>query len=147
MSDEIFNLDRAERLLPKVEQLLRIALEEKSRISTLGREQAKMIERIIVQGGTRVNPAQFSTCKQGKEEAAARLRQTAEEIESLGCLLKDLDIGLVDFPSKLGDRELYLCWKLGEPHIQFWHYVEEGFAGRKPLDEDMIRRLQGPSAQ
>jgi hypothetical protein len=142
MSEEIFNLGRAESLLPQLEQLLKVALEEKQRLSRFGKELAQQLESIIVLGGSRVNPERFARSKQGKEESAARLRQAAQEIEGLGCLLKDLDIGLVDFPCRLGEQEVYLCWKLGEPHIQFWHHVEEGFAGRKPLDAETIQQMQ-----
>jgi hypothetical protein len=142
MPEEIFDLGRAERLLPQLEQLLRVALEQKKRLSRFGKEQAQQIERIIVLGGSRVNLEHFSQSKKGKEQSAARLRQAAEEIEGLGCLLKDLDVGLVDFPCRLGEREVYLCWKLGEPNIRFWHHVEEGFAGRKPLDEETIQQMQ-----
>lgn len=142
MPEEIFDLGRAERLLPQLERLLRVALEEKKRLSRFGKEQAQQIERIIVRGGSRVNLNHFAQTKKDKEQSAARLRQAAEEIEGLGCLLKDLDVGLVDFPCRLGAREVYLCWKLGEPNIQFWHHVEEGFAGRKPLDENTIRQMQ-----
>lgn len=142
MAEEFFDLERAERLLPQLEQLLRAALEEKKRLCHFGREQAQQIERIIVMGGSRVDLECFAESKKGKEESGARLRQAAEEIEALGCLVKDLDIGLVDFPCRFGEREVYLCWKLGEPNIQFWHHVEEGFAGRKPLDKETIRQMQ-----
>ena len=142
MSEEIFDLGRAERLLPQLEQLLKVALEQKQSLSRFGKEQAQQIERIMVLGGSRVDLERFAYCKKGKEESGARLRQAAEEIEGLGCLLKDLDIGLVDFPCRLGEREVYLCWKLGESNIRFWHYTDEGFAGRKPLDEETIRQMQ-----
>ena len=145
MPEEIFDLGRAERLLPQLEQLLRVALEQKERLSRFGKEQAQQLERIIVLGGSRVNLEHFALCKKAKEESGARLRQAAEEIEGLGCLLKDLDIGLVDFPCRLGEREVYLCWKLGEPNIRFWHYIEEGFAGRKPLDEKTLQQMQRSS--
>lgn len=145
--DELFDLASAERLLPQLEPLLRAALDEKKRLSALGKQQARELERIIVAGGCRVDLRRFAQCKQAKEDSGARLREMAEEIESLGCLIKDLDIGLVDFPSRLGDREVYLCWKLGEPGILFWHYVEEGFAGRKPLDEQTIRLLRRSCTQ
>jgi hypothetical protein len=54
-------------------------------------------------------------------------------IESLGCVVKDIDLGLVDFPAMLDDEPIYICWKLGEPHVAFYHGIEEGFAQRKPL--------------
>jgi hypothetical protein len=141
MSEEIFDLGQAQRLLPQLEHLMRTALDEKKRLDALGKEQARQLERIIVMGGCQVDLEHFAGCKKGKEQSASRLRETAEEIEEMGCLVKDLDIGLVDFPSRLGERDIYLCWKLGEPSIQYWHYVEEGFAGRKPLDEKTIQLM------
>jgi hypothetical protein len=147
MSEEIFDLERAERLLPQLEQLLRAALEEKKRLSKFGQEQARMIERINLLGGTRVDPERFADSKRAKEESGFRLREAVEEIEGLGCVLKDLDIGLVDFPCRVGERELYLCWKLGEPRILFWHSLEEGFAGRKPLDDKMIKQMPRSGSQ
>ena len=147
MPDELFDLQRAESLLPQLDRLLQSALGEKKRLHTFAQEQARLIERIIVMGGSRVNQEQFSRCKTNKEESAERLRAAVEEIESLGCLLKDLDIGLVDFPSRAGDRDLYLCWKLGETRIQFWHSIEEGFAGRKPLDKETIQQMQRSGPQ
>jgi hypothetical protein len=65
-----------------------------------------------------------------------------EHIEDSGCLVKDLDIGLIDFPAMLGQQQVFLCWKLGEPRIEFWHGVHEGFAGRKPIEDEF-----GPSAR
>jgi hypothetical protein len=59
-----------------------------------------------------------------------------QHIEESGCVVKDLDIGLVDFPAMLGDEQVFLCWKLGEPRIEFWHRMDEGFAGRKPISDE-----------
>lgn len=55
-------------------------------------------------------------------------------IESLGCVVKDIDLGLIDFPSSYDGRPAYLCWKAGEPVVAYWHGPDEGFAGRKPLN-------------
>ena len=78
-----------------------------------------------------------------RDSAAAQLRDSMEAIEKLGCLLKDLDIGLADFPTLYRGREAYLCWKLGETAIRFWHGVDEGFAGRKPIDRDFVENHGG----
>ena len=147
MPDEIFDLESAERLLPQLDKLLRAALEEKKRLTELGREQARMIEGIIVAGGSHVDQARFSDTKKAKEASGSRLREMVEEMEATGCLVKDLDIGLLDFPCRVGERELYLCWKLGEPRIEFWHSMDEGFAGRKPLDAKMIEQMPRPRPQ
>jgi hypothetical protein len=65
--------------------------------------------------------------------AVAELNGLVQELEALGCELKDIDQGLVDFRSVMGEEEVYLCWKLGEPSIGWWHSLETGFAGRQPL--------------
>jgi hypothetical protein len=54
-------------------------------------------------------------------------------IEAYGCVVKDIDLGLIDFPSMLDDEPVYLCWKLGEPKVAHWHGIDEGFGSRKPL--------------
>jgi hypothetical protein len=83
-------------------------------------------------------------------EAKARRQSAGEQIQAIlenlhesGCLVKDLDTGLVDFPTLFRGQEVYLCWKLGEPAIRFWHGVQEGFAGRKPVDQDFLDHHEG----
>jgi len=56
-----------------------------------------------------------------------------ERLETLGVILRDVGMGLIDFPAIVAETEFYLCWRLGEDSIQFWHSVDEGFGGRKPL--------------
>ena len=63
------------------------------------------------------------------------LSELREELEEIGCELKDFELGLVDFPSMREDREVHLCWKLGESQIGFWHEAAAGFKGRQPIDE------------
>ena len=69
-----------------------------------------------------------------------------EKLQDLGCLVKDLDIGLVDFPTLFRGQEVYLCWKVGEPSIEFWHGMNEGFGGRKAIDRDFCDHLEGDRA-
>jgi hypothetical protein len=69
-----------------------------------------------------------------------RMREYEEELKSLGIELKDYLTGLVDFPSRMNDREVYLCWRLGEPEVAHWHELEAGFAGRQKLMADMTKR-------
>ena len=73
--------------------------------------------------------------KSEHDETAEALVEVINRIQETGVLVKDLDIGLVDFPSLLEGEEIYLCWKLGEDHIAFWHGVDEGYTGRKPIDD------------
>jgi len=68
-------------------------------------------------------------------EAMNRLEGEVRKLEELGCVLRDMSLGLVDFPAvRLGER-VWLCWKLGEDHVNFWHSRQEGYAGRKPVEE------------
>lgn len=69
---------------------------------------------------------------------ALRLRGFVEELHSLGVELKDPEIGLVDFRATLNERDVYLCWKLGENEITHWHDLDEGFAGRRPLMQEAL---------
>ena len=86
----------------------------------------------MVLGGTFPPLAELLRKKSEHDEAAERLVEIVNRIQETGVLVKDLDIGLVDFPSLLEGEEIYLCWKLGEDQIAFWHGIDEGFAGRKP---------------
>jgi hypothetical protein len=69
-------------------------------------------------------------------EAFIELRNALVELQELGILLRDLERGLVDFPSLRGGREIYLCWEEGEGELGYWHETDAGFGGRLPLDED-----------
>ena len=65
----------------------------------------------------------------------AQITQRIHAIAELGVILKDLEVGLVDFPAHRNGREVYLCWRLGEDHIGWWHEIDSGFAGRQPLED------------
>lgn len=66
----------------------------------------------------------------------SRLTTIADDVDQIGCVLRDVDAGLIDFPARVrGGRTVFLCWRLGEPEIAFWHGTNEGFAGRKPLTQ------------
>jgi len=68
------------------------------------------------------------------QSLAEVMKTNVEKILSTGCLIKDLDIGLLDFPAIVNNEEVYLCWKLGEDRIRYYHRQDEGYSGRKPLD-------------
>ncbi len=70
--------------------------------------------------------------------AMERLEKEIQKLEELGCVLKDMNIGLIDFPAvRLGTR-VWLCWKLGEESVSFWHDLHEDYAGRKPVEEKVF---------
>lgn len=144
MAERFFNLEEAEELLPAIERLLQAAMESKKAIEAAEAEITQVRGRIMLLGGMLPEHSVLSQRKLKKDETFTQLQGTLQEIAANGCLLKDLDIGLVDFPCLMDDREIYLCWKLGEPKIGFWHAVEEGFGGRKPLDREFLERINRP---
>ena len=133
---KIFTLQEAEHLVPTVREWLQRAIDAKREVETIDRELQAVSERINLLGGSEINPAAILKRRRTKDKALRTLRDAVGQIEASGCVVKDLDIGLVDFPALLGDEEVYLCWKLGEDSVGYWHRVEEGFAGRKPIGDD-----------
>jgi hypothetical protein len=134
-----FTLSEAETLLPVLESLLRSAMQAKALIEEVDAELESIKSRIFVNGGTFVNILAVSRRKDEREKAIQRAKDAVAEIDAAGVQVKDLDIGLLDFPCVVGDEVILLCWKLGEKGIGHWHNTTEGFAGRKPIDERIIR--------
>jgi hypothetical protein len=130
-----FTLPQAESLLPEVEGFLRDALFHKSEAQKAHREIEETSDRIRMSGGMRINPGQLLAVRARRDSSVAALKEALDRIEEAGAQVKDLDIGLIDFLSRFQDRDVCLCWKLGESGIGFWHGVEEGFQGRKPVDQ------------
>jgi hypothetical protein len=133
-----FTLDEAQRLLPEVERLLRSAIEARASYQMAEHTIQAMNERIMLLGGMVVDREKALEAKTRREQSAAVLRNAIESVHQMGCLVKDLDTGLVDFPTIFRGVEVYLCWKLGESGIEFWHGVDEGFRGRKSIDQDFL---------
>ena len=141
-----FTLSQAQRLIPVVERALREALFQKAEYQKADQELDRITEKIRLSGGSRVNPGTMLSLRARRDSSAKALKQAMEKIEETGALVKDLDIGLIDFMALYQDREVCLCWKLGEDAIGFWHAVEEGFRGRKPIDQEFIEQHRGGSA-
>ena len=134
-----FTVAEAETLLPVLESLLRSAIEAKSLIEAVDAEQQALANRIFVNGGTLVDIVAVSRRKAEREKALQKAKDAVAEIDATGVQVKDLDIGLLDFPCVVGEEVILLCWKLGEKGITHWHGFEEGFAGRKPIDDRILR--------
>jgi len=134
MADRTFTLEEAQALLPVLESLLKRALESKRLLETMDAEFQQLSRRIFLEGGMLLRVGQWSARKAEREKAMQAARDSLAEIQAIGVQVKDLDIGLLDFPCRIGDQIILLCWKLGEARITHWHGTEEGFAGRKPID-------------
>ncbi len=135
MADKYFNRREAEDLLPLIEQSLVEARESKEKVEGLDRELSRATTEIMVLGGSFPPYGRLANNRSEREQLMTRLKEAINRILETGCVVKDLDEGLIDFPTLREGEEVYLCWKLGEERIGFWHGIEEGFAGRKPLDD------------
>ncbi len=135
MSDRTFTLDEAHTLLPILESLLKQAIAAKKLIEETDAETQETAHRIFLNGGTFLNVVHMARRKAERENAIQRIKDALAEIDATGVQVKDIDIGLLDFPCKVEGEIVLLCWKLGEPKITHWHGTSEGFAGRKPIDE------------
>lgn len=139
MSGRTFTLDEAQSLVPVLESLLRTAILGKKLMEDVDGELQALGHRIFLNGGTRVDVVPLARRKAERAKAEQRAKDALAEIDSIGVQVKDLDIGLLDFPCEVDGRIVLLCWKMGETSITHWHSPEEGFAGRKPIDERIAR--------
>jgi hypothetical protein len=131
---KIFTLGEAQTLLPVVEALLRRAQTAGVRAGELEMEMQALSQRIFLMGGMHIDVAVAARRRAELDKSVQETKDTLAEIESIGVQIKELDKGLLDFPSVIDGKAVLLCWKLGEKEIGFWHSPEDGFAGRKPLD-------------
>jgi hypothetical protein len=142
MPERFFSYEEAEELLPRVEQMLREIQISRKSAQDAEEDLNTARTKVMMSGGMIPDHAALSRRKAEKDVSLASLEAGLQQIQDSGVLLKDLDTGLVDFPCLVDDREVYLCWKIGEDRIGFWHDVEEGFAGRKPVDGKLLDTLR-----
>ena len=114
-------------------------MESKALIEEVDAEFDALRNRIFINGGTSVNVVAAARRKAEREKAIQRAKDAVAEIDAAGVQVKDLDIGLLDFPCTVDGEIVLLCWKLGEKGISHWHSTTEGFAGRKPIDARIPR--------
>jgi hypothetical protein len=107
-------MDLAQELRDRQDRLARVQPPEKGVILDAHREELQQAQN-------------------GFERDQERLLEYVQELKDLGVELKDFFTGLVDFPCRMDDREVYLCWRYGEPEVAYWHELDKGFAGRQKL--------------
>ena len=134
-----FSLEEAHTLLPVLQSLLRRGIEAKKQVEEIEAEFQKINHRIFLSGGSEVDVVQLARRRAASDKALQTIKDALAEIEATGVQVKDMDIGLLDFPCQVDGEIILLCWKLGEERITHWHGVQEGFAGRKPIDERIAR--------
>ena len=138
-----FTLDQARNLLPRVKENLQQALVLKREHEKAEQSLQTIVNRVQMMGGMVLNRQEMVGHRSRMDATSMRLREVVEEIHELGCQIKDLDVGLLDFPTFYRGNEVLLCWKLGEEDITFWHGLEEGFRGRKPIDDEFLENHRG----
>jgi hypothetical protein len=139
MSDRTFTLDEAQVLLPVLESLLRSAMKAQTLMEEVDAELQELHHRVFLNGGMFLDIVPLARRKAERIKAEQQLKDTLAEVDSIGVQVKDLSIGLLDFPCEVDGKTILLCWKLGEKAITHWHGVDEGFAGRKPVDERIAK--------
>jgi hypothetical protein len=136
-----FTFELATRMLPRVEAALREAIDLRRDFQNAEQEIHAAQQRITMLGGSLAGSRELIETRARREASLSLLKQVLEKLKEMGCLIKDLDTGLVDFPTLYRGEEVYLCWKLGEREIAWWHGVEEGFRGRKRIDAGFLAEL------
>ena len=129
-----FTLDQANAALAEVRPLAERMVAHRREVATLLSRRAELTSTIAGNGGDLV-PGELGRVEAEIAEEAKGVAQCVNRIHGLGAQVKDADEGLVDFPALREDEEVLLCWKLGEDEIAFWHGLEDGFAGRRPVEE------------
>lgn len=132
MADRHFTPEEANEALAEVRPLARRMVAAGRALGKARERQEELAARIAGNGGA-IPPQEVAAARAGVERWAAEVARCIEGIHALGALVKDLERGLVDFPALRRGEEVLLCWQVGEGEIAFWHGLEEGFAGRRPL--------------
>jgi hypothetical protein len=127
-----FTVDEANEALVEVRPLTEELVAHRRALVDLQERQSALTTRIAGNGGN-VEPSELQDAQERLDEEVAGIARCVARIHELGALVKDLDDGLVDFPAKREGEDVLLCWRLGEEEIAFWHGLDEGYSGRKPL--------------
>lgn len=125
----LFSVEEANALIPRLTELLLALRERRDKLEAIRRGGA---HHAGPSGNGHLDPTRQAEVRRG-EDLAREINDLFSAITELGLELKGIDEGLVDFPSERDGRPVYLCWKLGEERVTFWHELDAGFAGRQPL--------------
>jgi hypothetical protein len=135
MAARYFTPEEANELLAQVRPAAEGLVAHRRALAVAAARRARLTARISGNGGD-FDPQEPSDVEAQLEREAEAVAHAVEELERIGVQVKDLDRGLVDFPALHDGEEVLLCWQVGEDEVAYWHGLEEGFAGRKPLPFD-----------
>ncbi len=127
MNIKNFTVEEANRLLPQVEDWLKQLDLRQEELESTRQALGDIEDKIAGNGGN----------KKGAPVVAAQFKfnETVQKLHDIGCVLKNIDVGLLDFPALKDGRQIWLCWKRGEKEIKFWHEMDSGFSGRQPIED------------
>jgi hypothetical protein len=128
----LFTLAEANDLLADVRPLAERIVDRKRALDAAEAQRAELLHQIAGNGGD-LTPSDVADAVQRVEREAAAIDTLVDELHGRGVQVKDLDLGLLDFPSEREGEVVLLCWRVGEDEIGYWHGVDEGYAGRKAL--------------
>ncbi len=131
-----FTVSEADALLPKVRPLIEQLQELQRSIAKTNEQLDEMVAKLAGGNGYPIHSVkdQIKTLTKHQLQLIETFQSALQQLEGLGCMLKDLNIGLIDFYGTRNGQPILLCWKMGEDRIQFWHPLEDGYAGRQPLE-------------
>jgi len=133
-----FTVGQVREVLPRVKRLIAQAVEDKNAYQETELWSQNFMRRVMMMGGMVIDRKPFIQNNEAQNRCGERLKANVEQLQELGAVIKDLDRGLVDFPTLFRGNEVYICWQMGEDEVAFWHGIDEGFAGRKPIDRDFL---------
>jgi len=136
MFEKLFTLEEAEKILPEVAKIMENVLQMRKSAMEAGEELARVAKRLAT--GETLNASELVNRRTEVEFLVKIIDEGLEAIADMGAQVKDLDMGLVDFPAMIEGETVLLCWKFGEKGIHFYHNLEDGFAGRKPLNRGKL---------
>ena len=133
MSERLFSPEEVDALIPRLAEIVGRAMDRHQQALALQQHLHEEQERIRASGGGRIDQRDWKARAERLDGLAIEVRAALEEIAALGGATKDLEMGLVDFPGRVGSETVNLCWKHGETAVRYWHGRDEGYAQRKPL--------------
>jgi len=133
MSERHFTPDEVDELIPELARIMGRAMERHREATALQQRLHEEQSRIRASGGGLIDQREWKARAERLDGLSIEVRGALQEIIDLGGVTKDLEMGLVDFPGRVGDETVNLCWKHGETAVRYWHGRDEGYAQRKPL--------------
>ena len=130
-----FTPARANEALAEIRPLAEQLIEHRRAQERIGAEREELAAKIAGNGGG-IDAQQLADLEAASERERIGVARCVNAIHEQGAIVKSPDEGLIDFPAQREGEEILLCWRLGEDEVAFWHPLEEGFAGRKPIDPE-----------